>query len=288
MAEIDSRNADQVATWGGASGRTWTARQEHMDAQLAPVSDALFAASEIAPGARVIDIGCGCGDTSLALVRRVGPAGHVLGLDISAPMLARARERAPAGAPVEFIEGDATIYPFAPASADLLFSRFGVMFFADPVASFANMRKALRPGGRVLFACWRAASINPSLSIAATEAARVVPPSPVPVPPPPADAPGPFAFADAGRVRTILSDSGFADIAMTAVDVDLDVAAGKGLDAAVEGALEIGPASRLLRDQPENVRSAAAAAIRTAYATRQRGQTVPLPAAIWIVTARSP
>jgi SAM-dependent methyltransferase len=284
MAKTHAGNADQIASWNGTAGRHWTEQQEHMDIQLAPVSAAVFAATDIRPGMRVIDIGCGCGDTTLEIARRVGPKGHALGLDISTEMLGRARERTPAGAPVEFIEGDATIYDFPQADADLLFSRFGVMFFADPVLAFANMRKGLRRGGHIAFACWRDRAINPSLQIAAAEAYRFVPPPPPMAP----DAPGPFAFAHKDRVSDILARAGFADIAVQPVDVDLDVAAGRGLDEAVRGALEIGPASRALNDQPPEIRAKAAAAIRAAYARHLKGGSVLLPAAIWIVTATNP
>jgi SAM-dependent methyltransferase len=255
-----------------------------MDIQLAPVSAAIFAAADIKPGARVIDIGCGCGDTTLELARRIGASGHALGLDISAPMLARASERTPPGAPVEFAEGDATIYDFPPADADLLFSRFGVMFFADPALSFANIRKGLRRSGRVAFACWRDREINPSLWVAAQEAYKIVPP-PAPTPP---EAPGPFAFAREARVRDILGQAGFANIALRAVDLDLDVAAGHGLDEAVRGALEIGPASRAADGQPEDIRQRIAVGIRAAYTPYLNGNSVKLPAAIWIVTATNP
>jgi SAM-dependent methyltransferase len=285
MTQLHEANADQAASWGGRSGQHWTERQEHMDRQLAPVGAAVFDAVEITTGMRAIDIGCGCGDTTLELARRIGPTGHALGLDISAPMLARARERTPKGAPVEFVQGDATIYAFPPGAADLLFSRFGVMFFADPALAFANIRKGLRKGGRVAFACWREAAINPSLTIAAQEVYKFVP-RPAETPPP--DAPGPFAFAQEARVRDILGKAGFAQIGVRAVDVDLDVAAGGGLDAAVENALEIGPASRAIDGQPPEIFERAAAAIRTAYAPYAKGNAVLIPAAIWIVTATNP
>ena len=152
------KNADQAAYWNGPGGQHWTDRQEIQDAILAPVSEALIARAGIAPGERIIDIGCGCGATTLgARLAQIGASGHALGLDISARMLARAQERTPPGAPVRWIAADATIYPFERGGADLLFSRFGVMFFADPVLAFANMRTALRSGGRLAFGvCWLA------------------------------------------------------------------------------------------------------------------------------------
>ncbi len=278
------RNADQAAYWNGPGGRHWTDRQELQDVVLAPVSEVLFGRAEVAAGERALDVGCGCGATTVELARRVGPAGHVLGLDLSAPMLARARERTPPGVPATFAAADATVYPFEPGRADLLFSRFGVMFFAEPVRSFANMRNGLRSGGRLAFACWRQPRENPWLMIPLQAAYQYAPRLPELGP----EDPGPFSFASEERVHRVLSEAGFAAITLHPADLFLDVAVGRGLDAAVEGALEIGPASRALEDQPAEVRSAAANAIRAALAPFQQGASVPLAGAIWVVTATNP
>ena len=277
-------NANQADYWNGAGGRHWTERQEVQDAVLAPVSDILFARAAIAPGAEVIDIGCGCGATTLEIAARVGAAGRVLGLDISAPMLARARERIPAGASASYLLADATIHPFERASFDLLFSRFGVMFFADPALAFANMRKGLRKGGRLIFACWREPKLNPWIMLPLQEAYKFAPRLPELGP----EDPGAFSFASEARVNRILGAAGFAGIAMEPVDLTLDIAVGRGLDAAVEGAIEIGPASRALDGQPPEVRANAIAAIRAALEPHLKGGEVRLGGAIWIVTAQNP
>jgi SAM-dependent methyltransferase len=275
------KNADQTAYWNGAGGRHWTDRQELQDQVLAPVSQALFAHTNIASGERVIDIGCGCGATTLEAASAAGPSGHALGLDVSGPMLARARERTPPGASVEFIEADATIYPFIPGGADLLMSRFGVMFFAEPALSFANMRKALKPGGRVAMACWRNPRENPWMLLPLQAAVRHVPRLPELGP----EDPGPFSFASPQRVGRIFGEAGFASLAMQPVDLRLDLAVGRGLEGAVESALEIGPASRAMQDQPADLRAAATQAIREALAPHLQGDKIPLAAAIWILTA---
>ena len=284
MSNLDEKNASQAAAWNGDSGRTWTERQVFMDRLLAPVCEALFASSDIKAGMRAIDIGCGTGSTTLELARAVGPGGHVLGVDISAPMLARARQRTPAGTPVDFVEADATVYPFTPAAADLLFSRFGVMFFAEPESAFANLRKALKPGGRVIFACWREPHDNPYFTLALDAAKAVLPPQP----PVDTETPGPFAFADARKVERILDQAGFRAIALQPVNLMFDEGAGGGLAAAVESALQIGAASRALRDQPEIVRAAATAAITDALAAHETPDGVMVLGRIWIVTATNP
>jgi SAM-dependent methyltransferase len=216
------------------------------------------------------------------MAQKVGAQGSVLGIDISEQMLARARQRVPAGAPITFLHADATTHAFKPASADVLVSRFGVMFFAEPARAFANLRTALKPAGRVAFACWRAPKLNPFFVVPLMAAYKHVPKLPEVGP----DDPGPFSFQSEERVQRILTDSGYRDITMTPVDLTLDVARGQGLDAAVQNALEIGPAHRALLEQPEAARVAAAAEIRTALAALQVGQTVPLGAAIWVVRAR--
>jgi SAM-dependent methyltransferase len=277
------RNADQIAYWNGPGGQHWADRQQTQDVVLAPVSDALIDRARPKAGERIVDVGCGCGATTIALARKVGPNGHALGIDISAPMLARARQIAPADLPADFVLADATVYPFDPASFDLLVSRFGVMFFAEPALSFANMRKALRPSGRLAFACWRDPRENPFFMAPLQAAYKHVPKLPQLGP----EDPGPFSFASEARVTRILSEAGFSTIAMEPCDLSLDTAVGRGLDAAVEAALEIGPTARALAEQPPELVAAATQSIREALKPFVRGQAVLLPASIWIVTARA-
>jgi len=277
----DDPNADQIAYWNGGGGLRWLDRQQQQDALLAPIADMLLDRAAPRVGEIVLDIGCGCGATSIALAQRVAPAGHVLGIDVSAPMLERARQRRPQGLPIEFALGDATTYAFGPGRADLLCSRFGVMFFAEPVRSFAHMRSGLRPGARLAFACWREPRENPWLLVPLQEAYRHVPRLPQLGP----EDPGPFAFAEQRRVRAILEQAGFSAIRLEPVDLSLDLANGLGLAAAVETAVGIGPASRALDGQPPELRAAAAESIRTALARHQVGDAVPLAGALWIVSA---
>lgn len=281
LSAIDDHNADQIAYWNGPGGRHWTERQQLQDIVLAPVSEILLSRADVKSGETVLDVGCGCGATSFDLVKQVGPGGRVTGIDISEPMLGRARELAPAGSPVEFVLADATVYPFRASSIDLLFSRFGVMFFAQPSVSFANMRKALRPGGRLAFACWRTPRDNPWMMLALQEAYKHVPKLPEVKP----EDPGPFAFAREERVHRILDEAGFSNVAMERADLSLDIATGRGLDAAIETVLAIGPTSRALEGQPPDKIAVATQSIRTALAAHQKGNTIPLGGSIWIVTA---
>ena len=275
------QNADQLAYGNGPAGQRWAERQQAQDILLGPVADILIDRARPTAGERVIDVGCGSGATTIAFAQKVGASGHAMGIDISEPMLARARASAPKDLPVDFVLADATVYPFDPASFDLLASRFGVMFFADPVLSFANMRRALRPSGRLAFACWREPRENPWM-IAPLQAVYKHAPR---LPPQGLEDPGPFAFASEVRVHRILGEAGFKAIEMEPCPLALDIATGRGLDAAVQSALEIGPTHRALEGQPAEIRTAAIQSLREALAPLAKGDTVVLPGSIWIVTA---
>jgi ubiquinone/menaquinone biosynthesis C-methylase UbiE len=277
------KNADQIAYWNGPGGQRWADRQATQDIVLAPVADVLIDRARVSAGERVVDVGCGAGATTMAFAQKAGPTGHVLGIDISAPMLARARQLVPPGLQIDFALADATVHAFEPASFDLLASRFGVMFFAEPALSFANLHRALRPSGRLAFACWRDPRENPFFMAPLQAVYKHAPKLPQLGP----EDPGAFAFASEARVQRILGEAGFSGVAMERCDLVLDIAVGRGLDVAVQSALEIGPAARALAEQPPEVVAAATHSIREALAAYARGQTVPLPASIWIVTARA-
>jgi SAM-dependent methyltransferase len=277
------RNADQIAYWNGPNGQRWTDRQAEQDVLLAPVTQALIDRAVPRAGERIIDVGCGCGGTSMALASRVAPTGFVLGVDISGPMLARARQLAPEGLPVDFVLADATVYPFDPEHFDLLVSRFGVMFFAEPAVSFSNLRRALRPSGRMAFACWREPRENPWMMAPLQAIYQHVPK----LPPQGPEDPGPFAFASEERVHRILGEAGFKGIEMEPVALSFDIAIGRGLDAAVQAAMQIGPGSRALDGHPPETRAAAAKSVREMLVPFVLGDSVPLSGSIWIVTARA-
>jgi SAM-dependent methyltransferase len=278
------QNAEQIAFWNGPAGQRWVERQTAQDALLAPMSDALIERARIAAGERVIDVGCGCGATTRAIAEKVGPSGHVLGLDVSAPMLARAKELAPADAPIEFVHADAMVHHFKAVSADLVVSRLGMTYFADPVRAFLNIRTALRSEGRMAFACWRELRENPWFLLPLQAVYEHVPKLPG-LPP---NAPDQFAFASREWIEYVLGEAGFRRIRLEEFDADLDVSCGRGLVSAVQSALDIGPASRALEGQPAELRNLADLAIRKSLARYAKGQTVMMPVSLWIVTAVDP
>src|ERR1700686_2997734 len=204
------KNADQIAYWNGPGGQRWADRQQIQDIVLRPVADVLIDRAKARAGERIVDVGCGSGSTAIALAQKVGPAGHVTGIDISGPMLARARQIAPVGARLDFVLGGATVSPFEPASFDLLVSRFGVMFFAEPAVSFANLHKAMRPSGRLAFVCWRDPRENPFFMAPFPPVYKRVTKPPPRAP----EDPGPFSLASEARVHRILAKAGFKANAM--------------------------------------------------------------------------
>jgi SAM-dependent methyltransferase len=275
-------NAEQIEYWNKQAGPKWVAEGARMDVLLAPLGAAAIDRAAPRAGERVIDVGCGMGQTSAQLAARVGPQGSVLGVDISTPMLERARERArtEGAANARFENADAQTHAFPAGGADLVFSRFGVMFFADPVAAFTNLARALRPGGRIVFVCWQSLAQNPWMRepLGALAKHLTLPPPGAP------DAPGPFAFADAARVRGILERAGFSNVAVEAKTGELSL--GRDVDEALHFATQVGPAGALLRDAPERVRAAAVAEIRELLASRVTPSGVAMTYAVWIATGQ--
>jgi SAM-dependent methyltransferase len=285
---VAENNADRIADWNGQSGERWVAHQARLDAMVSVFGQAAIDAAAPAEGERVLDVGCGAGASSLALASRVGAGGQVLGVDISEPLISRARALAPRDTPAQFRVADASSAELPEGAFDILFSRFGVMFFDDPTGAFAHMRRALRPGGRVAFVCWRGATENDWVRLPMGAIKDIVPP---PAPPDP-EAPGPFSFGDRGRVSRILTAAGFTDIAIAPFDAPVPFGEGGTRDAAIDDAvrmaLEVGPLSRVLADQPDDIRARASAATRAAFAGRPGGRSVMIDGAAWIVMARNP
>jgi SAM-dependent methyltransferase len=274
-------NRQQIELWNGARGALWVAEHEARDRQLAPFGDAALRLAAVAPGERIIDVGCGCGTTTLGLADIVGPRGHVLAIDVSEPMLAYARAHAHGRSNITWYCSDASTYPFEEASAEVLFSRFGIMFFDDPAAAFANLGRALKHRGRLAFVCWRGLAHNDWMRLPLLAAQSAAPFHP----PPPQDAPGPLAFADSERVRLILKRAGFQEIALEPIDLSIALGDGQGLDAATAQAMTIGPTAALLRDAEDVVRARARDAVRAALVPYVEGDDVSLAASAWVVTA---
>lgn len=288
MLHIDATgpNAEQITYWNEVSGPRWVALHEMINAQIAPLGMLTMEHLRVAHDERALDVGCGCGATSLEIARRVGANGHVLGIDICSVMLARAESAAEVAGihNVRFENADAQTYAFPGAAFDVLYSRFGVMFFSDPTAAFRNLLGALVPGGRLGFVCWRPLQDNPWMFVPLMAAAQHVT-----LPPPPAPrAPGPFAFAEAEYVRALLTDAGFADVEFVDVDQELAIAGSAGPRGAAELMMEMGPAAAALREVGPAVRPQVLEAIQTALEPYATPSGVRMPSAARIVLGRRP
>lgn len=282
--EETPRRADQAFT--ERAGQAWAKLQDRTDAMLDGLGRAALAALPLAPGASVLDVGCGCGQTLLELAEVVGASGRVVGVDISPPMLARARELTAGRPEVTVVLADAQAHAFPPGSFDAIYSRFGVMFFQDARAAFANLRAALRPGGRLAFVCWQPVERNPWAGVPLAAVMRLRPGAPLPELLHP-DLPGPFYLGDPARIRAILADAGFSAIDVAPWQGRIHFGGAMNQAEALDYARQIGPAARAIADAPEAERPALEEALAAALAPFVGERGVWSDGAAWIVTARA-
>jgi SAM-dependent methyltransferase len=275
-------NTDEYEAWNGDSGHRWVADADRRDHILAPVADALLAAAHLTPGEAVVDIGCGCGATTLAAAQAVGPAGSVYGIDLSEPMLGVARRRAETSglSNITLVQGDVQTHRF-PARFDAAISRFGTMFFVDQTAALANIRRGLRPSGRLCIATWQPLEANNWLTIPGAALLRYSN-----IPDTETGGPGMFAQSDANSVTATLHAAGYADPQFE--PVELTLALGADPNEAVDYLAGTGPGRAVLDSVPDDQRPAALDAVRAVLADHAEPGGVRLGAAIWIITASNP
>jgi SAM-dependent methyltransferase len=280
MDTTHTADHEQTAFWNGRAGRAWVEEQEVLDAVLKPFEELLVEAVGAASGHRVLDVGCGTGSTTLAAARRLGAKGHCLGVDISEPMIAVARARAEReGTAASFVCADAQSHAFEPSGFDTIISRFGVMFFDNPVLAFANLRRAARDDARLQVIVWRSAAENPFMTTAERAAAPLLSNLPARQP----GAPGQFSLADRHRVSSILEESGWAGIDIQPIDVACTLPE-KEL---VGYFTRLGPVGLVLQDADERTRARVIETVRAAFDPYVHGSEVRFATACWVVSARS-
>jgi ubiquinone/menaquinone biosynthesis C-methylase UbiE len=278
MKSKDELAAEQAAYWKGPGGTMWLGAYDRIQRGIAEFSEIVLKAANAQPGERVLDIGCGTGGTTAELARAVGPDGRVLGVDISEPLVGAAHAQGLANAAFEV--GDATTYPFEAQSFDLVFSRFGVMFFADPVAAFRNIRRAMKPTGRLVFLCWRTPPENPWAAVPMRAAQPFLPAMERPGP----EDPGQYSFGDRARVERILGQAGFSSLSIEPVDLMLNQ--GKDVPSVMQQIGDFGPLARAFKNaEPEQI-AKAKDAIAEALKPHATADGVKLAGACWLVRGR--
>lgn len=272
-------NQAQRDAWNGDSGLRWVADADRRDAVLAPVAESLLAAARIAPGESILDLGCGCGATTISAARQAGAAGAAHGIDLSDPMLAVARQRArdEGLTTVSFTQADAQTHRFPTDAYDVVISRFGTMFFDDPVAAFANVESEVRPGGRLVIATWQPLTRNDWLTVPGAALLQYGT-----LPEGPADAPGMFAQADPDLVRSTLTRAGWTAVDSRAVTVSLRL--GDSPPDATAYLADSGVGRAVLDTVPAHDKRAALEAVAEALVPHVTTDGVRLDAAIWINT----
>lgn len=265
---------DPIAYWNEQAGPRWVALQEQLDRLLCPLGLRAMEEAAIRPGERVLDVGCGCGQSTLQLSERVGPGGQAVGVDVCQVMLARARQRANSSA--LFWQADAALHPFHEDPFDAIFSRFGLMFFSQPQQAFANLRQALRPGGRMVFVCWRGLEQNPLFEVALRAAAPFLDlPEPTPH-----DQPGPFSLAPPGKAEQLMRQAGFAAVQCQPFEERISVG---GLVESSDFLLQMGPVVPLLAEANAETVAQVRDRLRQLLQNYQTPEGVYLPTANWLL-----
>jgi SAM-dependent methyltransferase len=276
--DLTHQGDEQAKLWNGPSGRAWVEEQALLDRVLQPFQALLLEDVSRSGAHRVLDVGCGTGSTTLAFASLLGANGHCTGIDISEPMLALAKARAAdAGLHVTFIRANAQTYTFEPESVDMIVSRFGVMFFDDPVAAFANLRRAATRGAPLRCLAWRSAAENQFSTTAERAVANLLPD----LPPRRTDGPGQFAFADRERAHAILHGSGWTGIDIQPIDVECTMPEAE----LVRYVTRLGPVGVALQDVDDGTRARVVETLRAAFDPFVHGAEVRFPAACWRLCA---
>ncbi|WP_422096130.1 class I SAM-dependent methyltransferase [Variovorax sp.] len=280
MHDTQEPDSEQSRLWNGPAGRAWVDRQPLLDRLFAPLGTLLIESLAGRALGRVLDVGCGTGAITLALAGPSGDAGECVGIDISAPMIEAARARAEReGSQARFLCANAQTHAFAPAGFDTIVSRLGVMFFDDPVAAFANLRRAARDGAALRFLAWRAAAENPFMTTAERAAAPLLPRLPARRP----GAPGQFGFADRERVESILAQAGWGAIAIRPVDLACSLPARE----LVPYLSRLGPVGLALEQADAATRERVVETVRAAFEPFVQGDEVRFTAACWLAGAQA-
>ena len=283
--QADSPNAREVEYWNSAHTRAWADEHETIDRLFAGLTQTALDHAAPRAGERVIDIGCGGGTSVLELAARVGPGGYVLGADVSEPSVKKGQERISAAGirQAEIMLCDVSTHAFPRGSFDLVFSRFGVMFFADPVTTFAGIRKAMKPDGRLALAVFRTPQENKWATAPLAAVRHMLPP----ITPPGPEEPGQFSWADPARVHRILDGAGFREISLTPHDPAMPLAGPGGAAEAASFMFRVGPVLRATKDAPEERRQAVRLTLEAFFRSQEGPHGIVLPGAIWIVKARA-
>ena len=279
---MEDKNAKQKDFWSGKGGDYWVEKQSEMDIMLNPLGEKALAKLDLKSNSEVLDIGCGCGATTLEIAKKVSE-GTVTGLDISVPMLNKAESEASIQgiANVDFKVIDVQVDQLASEKYDYVYSRFGVMFFDDPYEAFKNIFSSIKEGGELSFVCWQDPSLNPwqSLSVQVIRGY-------LDMPSPPPRSPGPFAFHEKDYVKEILEKSGFSNISFDDNQEDITMFSGKSLQEASEDYLAINPVvTEMLKDSPDDLKAEIVESLKEAFSEFHKGDGLVFPSATWVVSA---